>query len=123
MAKHEDRKLQALMTRRDRLFQDLLALSDMVDGNLVKIFRRCGKPGCKCAKGQKHGPAWALLYKDQGHSKMVYVPKDAIADGLKECRRRTKMYARFKTVYKKILGVNRQILKLQLVDMKGDKLK
>lgn len=119
MDKEESKSIEALVVRRAELFEQLKSLSDMVDGNLVKIFRRCGNPNCKCAKGQKHGPAWAILYKDNGHTKMVYIPVKDLSTGLKECQRRLKMYVRFKEVYQEILSINRQILKLQLTSKKG----
>ena len=25
-------------------------------GSLIERYKRCGKPGCKCAKGKGHGP-------------------------------------------------------------------
>ncbi|MEW6097381.1 MAG: DUF6788 family protein [bacterium] len=120
MSKEKCKSIGELMARRQELFDQLKLLTDMADGNLVKMFRRCGKPNCKCAKGQKHGPAWALLYKEKGHTKMVYIPADNLPNGLKECRRRLKMYVQFKEVYREILAINRQLFKLQLTaDKKG----
>lgn len=118
MSQKQQPNVQTLIDRRQRLFERIEGLSDMVDGSIVQIYRRCGKPGCKCAQGEKHGPAWALLYKNaQGRSQMVYIPKG----GLTEARRRRKMYDQFKALTKKILALNRQILKAHLAEKKGAK--
>jgi len=47
--------------------------------SLVSIHRRCGQPGCHCAKGQGH-PASYLTCKVQGKTKTVYVPQDLLED-------------------------------------------
>ena len=47
--------------------------------SLVAILRRCGRPGCHCAKGQGH-PAFYLTCKVQGKTKTVYVPQDLLAE-------------------------------------------
>lgn len=117
MTQKKSRKLQTLIEGRQRLLQRMEGLSEMVDGSIVQIFRRCGKAGCKCETGEKHGPAWALLYKnDEGRTQMVYIGRG----GLTEARRRRKMYDQFKALTKKILDVNRQILKIHLAERKKE---
>lgn len=46
---------------------------------LVRVHRRCGRPGCHCATGQGH-PASQLTLKVRGKTKSVYVPQDLLAD-------------------------------------------
>jgi hypothetical protein len=43
--------------------------------SLVAVQRRCGKPGCHCATGEKH-QAHQLTYKVRGKTRTVYVPVD-----------------------------------------------
>ena len=45
-----------------------------VCGSLVTLSRLCGKPGCKCTKGEKHISV-ALSVRIQGKRKMIHVPK------------------------------------------------
>jgi hypothetical protein len=44
-----------------------------------KIYRleavRCGKQGCKCSKGELHGPYWYAYWSDGGMTKSEYVGK------------------------------------------------
>ena len=32
-------------------------------GYLVAEYVRCGKPNCRCERGQKHGPYWYLYFR------------------------------------------------------------
>lgn len=42
-------------------------------GTLQRQGRRCGRPGCRCARGELHGPyLYLALYLD-GRSRLVYV--------------------------------------------------
>ena len=43
-------------------------------GSLVTLSKLCGKPGCKCTKGEKH-VSLALSVRVQGKRKMIHVPK------------------------------------------------
>jgi Family of unknown function (DUF6788) len=44
------------MTRRRRLASHLGDLEHLLLGSLVKQVRRCGRPNCRCASGEPHGP-------------------------------------------------------------------
>jgi hypothetical protein len=36
---------------------------------------RCGKAGCKCTKGEPHGPYWYAYWSEGGKTKSEYVGK------------------------------------------------
>lgn len=36
---------------------------------------RCGKKGCKCAKGELHGPYWYAYWSEGGKTKSEYIGK------------------------------------------------
>lgn len=38
---------------------------------------RCGKPTCKCAKGELHGPYWYAYQRQEGKLKSWYVGKQS----------------------------------------------
>ncbi|RLA57222.1 MAG: hypothetical protein DRR04_13265 [Gammaproteobacteria bacterium] len=48
----------------------------MRPGSLVTVLRKCGKPNCRCATGERH-PAKYLSIKEGGKTRMVYVPAAA----------------------------------------------
>jgi len=49
-------------------------------GSLVKQYVVCGKSGCRCQRGQKHGPLFYLYWKEQGRSRSLYVPREKVAE-------------------------------------------
>jgi len=49
--------------------------SPLVIGSLVEMANTCGKPNCKCAKGDKH-KSWCLAVRDQGKRKMLHIPHE-----------------------------------------------
>jgi hypothetical protein len=85
-------------------FQVLARLLPMVSGSLVEQYVTCGKAGCRCARGQKHGPLYYLYWKEQGKSRSLYVPRDKVA----ELRRQIQNYRRFQ---KKLTALLRQQLR------------
>ena len=44
-------------------------------GALVSDMRRCSGEGCRCRRGELHGPYTYLTVYGSGRSRMVYVPK------------------------------------------------
>ena len=66
-----------------RFRQELQALAKpfpLLAGSLVKQHVICGKPGCRCQRGHKHGPLFYLYWKEQGRSRSLYVPRDKVAE-------------------------------------------
>ena len=47
---------RALLARRRRLAARFGDAEQVLAGSLVEQTRRCGKPGCRCAAGEPHGP-------------------------------------------------------------------
>jgi hypothetical protein len=68
----------------------LFELSSVLAGSLVKQYVICGKPGCRCQRGQKHGPLFYLYWKEQGRSRSLYVPREKVG----EIRRQIQNYRR-----------------------------
>lgn len=67
------------MSAREREFRSRLArlvhADGILRGSLSLRARTCGKPGCKCAQGQKHVSLY-LTYSEKGKYRQVFIPKD-----------------------------------------------
>lgn len=48
---------------------------EMVAGSLVSRYTRCKRAGCKCGKGEPHGPFLYLSRKEQGKTRWTYIGK------------------------------------------------
>ena len=67
-----------LRKRRGALVRQLPPLKSILRGSLIERYKRCGKPGCKCADGPGHGPKYYLSVSYPGQRpQMDYVPQDA----------------------------------------------
>lgn len=67
-----------LKRQRKQLLRKLPPLDEVLRGSLIERYKRCGKPGCKCATGQGHGPKYYLSVSRTGaRPAMDYVPQDA----------------------------------------------
>ena len=53
-------KVQAVNRLRTAVLEEALAIGPTLTGSLFKRYRVCGKPGCRCTRGKKHGPYWCL---------------------------------------------------------------
>ena len=59
-------------------------------GSLQPEWRRCGKPTCRCARGEPHGPYVYHYWYEHGRRRKAYVPRDrveAVAAGIAAWRR------------------------------------
>lgn len=51
----------------------------MIQGTLSTTTRTCGRPNCRCQKGQPHGPHTYLTFrKPDGRSGSIYVPPEEV---------------------------------------------
>ena len=80
-------------------FQALTRFLPMVAGSLVGQYVTCGKPRCRCTRGQKHGPLYYLYWKEQGRSRSLYVPREKVS----ELRCQIRNYHRFQTELTRLL--------------------
>lgn len=63
--------------RRDAALRRLTRLAEvMVQGSLSRTTRTCGREGCRCQRGERHGPHTYLTFRTaDGRSSSRYVPK------------------------------------------------
>jgi len=98
----------ALRSRREALTKLLPPLREVLRGSLMERYLTCGKPDCKCARGQRHGPVWYLsVTLDQSHRTGATVPRDRV----EQVRRWIENYHRVKERLEKISDINRELLR------------
>ncbi len=65
--------------QRAKLEDQALRSRAMVRGSLLELMRKCGKPGCKCQRGELHGPNFYLSLPQPGkRSRMAPIPRDKL---------------------------------------------
>ena len=59
-------------------------------GSLHAELKRCGKPVCRCSRGELHGPYWTRRWREGGRQRRHYVSSadiDLVRHRLDEWRR------------------------------------
>ena len=80
---------EALAARREELLQRIAPLGDLRPGSLVRSYRKCGKPNCRCTR-PGHGRRWILTHRFRGKTRKHTIPPDqleATRAQLAECQR------------------------------------
>lgn len=65
--------------RRTAKLKQLAACKPFVAASLCAVKRTCGKPNCRCTRGEPH-TAHVLTWKEKGKTKAVYVPKEMVEE-------------------------------------------
>jgi hypothetical protein len=66
--------VRRLLARRRRLTAGLSAPERTLRGVLLHEGRRCSSEGCRCRRGELHGPYTYLAIYSEGRSRTIYVP-------------------------------------------------
>lgn len=104
---------RSLRQRRRRLAGQLPDVAEVLPGALASQERRCGKPGCRCARGELHGPYLYLsLPGPAGRSRLLYVP----ATMAEVVARRVETTARVEAVLAQIAAINAELLARRELD-------
>lgn len=59
----------------ERTLRTLQIDPPMVQGSLYLLRRKCGKPNCRCARGELHA-SWVLTRSESGKKRLYSVPQD-----------------------------------------------
>ncbi len=69
----------ALKERRKKVVRRVPNLQALLRGSLMERYLTCGKPGCKCTRGERHGPVWYLSVTVRaGKTVGMQVPKEQV---------------------------------------------
>jgi hypothetical protein len=64
----EERRLRSELAK-------LISQYGIIRGSLLRRQRVCGKPNCKCARGEKHESLY-LVVSEGGKARQLYIPKE-----------------------------------------------
>jgi hypothetical protein len=103
-----DPDVAGLEAERARLYAELSGVGDFRRGTLSAVFRKCGKPNCRCARpGERgHGPQWNLT-RWQGGKTVTTHPRPG--PELDKAGREASEWERFRLLTGQIEQVNEAI--------------
>ena len=86
-----------LLEERTKLLEELATLSRLLHGSWVERYSVCSRAGCRCRRGERHGPRRYLVVNEDGRQRQKYVPNsqvEAAQEGLAQDRRLQEIAAR-----------------------------
>jgi Family of unknown function (DUF6788) len=100
--------LAGLEAERARLYAELSGVGDFRRGTLAAVFRKCGKPNCRCARpgARGHGPQWNWT-RWQGGKTVTMHPRPG--PELEKAEREAGEWERFRSLTGQIEAVNEAI--------------
>ena len=94
--------------RRKALIRDLPDLGEILRASLITRYTSCGKRGCKCMRGEKHGPSYVLSVTiAPGKTRQLYVRQE----DLETVRAQVENYDRLWRAIVEISNINIELLR------------
>ena len=100
-------RIAQLVAQRETAERVLTGRQDLLKGTVTEVQRTCGKPGCKCSKGEKH-ICYQLSASVEGRTRTRNVPRKQ----LEKVRLLTDDYRRFRQARAAWVRLNAQIIEL-----------
>ena len=98
----------------------VLSRKKMLYGSVVKKYKACGKAGCKCTRGELHGPFYYLSFKKDKKTKMIFIRRHLWEKVIKlnnNYRKWRKSRADISKINRKILPLFDEIEKASIVKL------
>ena len=94
-----------LVNRRKKILSKAPKLEESIRGSIVIMKRFCGKPNCRCQKGQKHKSTY-VSQSQRGKTRMIYIPHHAV----KKADEHIKNYRKLKGILNMVSDINIKLL-------------
>jgi hypothetical protein len=107
--------LSALIDDRSTVLRRISELGDFQPGTITSAIRRCGKPGCHCARPNDpgHGPHFQLTQKIAGKTATQNLPSPA---AVRKAEGEIAEFRKFRSLTRELVELNRKICRLRPVE-------
>jgi hypothetical protein len=72
------KRVQTYLAEQRELVRTLLKLRAQLQGSVFARYGECGKAGCACRQGEKHGPYYVLSSRSAGKGSFVYLDGERV---------------------------------------------
>ena len=105
-----------LVDNRSAILRHISELGDFQPGTIANASRRCGKPGCHCAKPNDpgHGPHSQLTQKIDRKTVTQNLPSQP---AVRKAEREIAEFRRFQSLTGELIEVNRKVCRLRPVEL------
>ena len=101
-------RIRETLAEQRRMVASLLRLREQLHGSLFVRYGQCGKTGCACQAGRRHGPYYVLSTRTAGRGTFSYLD----APTARGARQRVARYRAFRTGLKGLKRVNTTLVDL-----------
>jgi hypothetical protein len=101
-------KVRARLLEQRALVEDLLRRREQLGGSLFVRYGVCGKEGCVCRTGQKHGPYYVLSTRSGGRGGFAYLE----AGQMGQARELVKAFREYRKGMRRLRRINEQLVDL-----------
>jgi hypothetical protein len=99
--------LAALAHEIRQIVEPFFSDKPVIKGSVYELKTKCGKPGCKCAKGQLH-PRMVLSASEKGKTKLRAIPRGFLV----EVKTKVRCYQELRGARARLVEVHKKILKV-----------
>jgi len=101
-------RVRARLKEQRALVRDLLRRRELIAGSLFERWGVCGKEGCVCRTGQKHGPYYVLSTRSGGRGGFAYLDAEQMA----AARNLVRDYREYRSGLRRLRRINQQLVDL-----------
>lgn len=105
------KKIDTIQKKRKKLESEIitnLSRKALLRGSLYAAYKSCRKKGCKCMRGEKHGPFLYLSDKISGKTSMIFIRKSIEY----QVRALANNYVRWRRIRAQVAKYNNEVLHL-----------
>ena len=102
------KRVRGRLAEQRRLVRSLLDQRQQLQGSLFVRYGVCGKPGCACRRGARHGPYYVLSTRSGGRGGFAYLE----ARRVEEARALVARSRAFRAGLRRLRAVNRDLVAL-----------
>ena len=99
--------LVQIVNEMKQLVEPFFSDRPVVKGTVYELRRRCGKPGCKCAKGELHA-RMVVSASEKGKTRLRVIPRGFLVEVQEQVRR----YQELRRIRARLVTIHRQMLRV-----------
>ncbi len=90
-----------------QLIEPFFSDRPLIKGSVYELKRRCGKPGCKCARGELHA-RMVVSASEKGKTRLRVIPRGFLVEIQEKVRR----YQEVRRARARLVEIHREMLKV-----------
>ena len=99
--------LLEMVNEMKRLVEPFFSDRPVIKGTVYELRRRCGKPGCKCARGELHA-SMVVSASEKGKTRLRVIPRGFLV----EARQKVGRYQELRRIRTRLVAIHREMLRV-----------